>query len=241
MRDVAEITVTQIRVYATDQLPFQALRLPANLRNFGKVFNFEGIGLDPIGLQVTLSNGAVEIEKQSIHILNLTVEPRRMLLVVRGRTSDANAAASSISIELARLTPDSSKQQTFQPILVTNETTCVATLDIDFSHLVAAPVMSVIEEEAKTMLSNKYMLATWVGFKNLSFEIRYDPVDDTLQEHDIALANKLLTLEPRLGTPLKERRFYISSPTDSETHLALVEALESRVSKHRRDAGQSAT
>jgi hypothetical protein len=236
MKDVAEIIVTQIRLYATDQLPFQTLRLGPNLRSFGKTFNFEGIAADPIGLQVILTNGTVEIEKESIHILVLTLEPRRMVLQVRGRTSDASAAASVLSAELAKLAPDLPKEKPLQPILITDETTCVATLDVDFSDLVQAPVMNVLEGEAKTMFSNKYMLAKSLAFKNLSFEIRYEPADNSLEDQDITLANKLLTLEPRLGTPLKERRFYISSPTDSETHLALVEALESSISKHRRDA-----
>jgi hypothetical protein len=236
MKDLTDITVTQVRVYETDHLPFQSLRLQSNLRNFAKAFVFESTGLDPNGLRVVLNNGSVEIEKQTIHVLNLTLEPRRMLVQVKGRTSDANAAASSFSAELAKLTPDSPKERPLQPILVTNETTSVATLDIDFSDLFAPPVISVVEGEARTMFSNKYMLARSVGFKSLSFEIRYEPSDPSLQEHDVSLANTLLTLEPRLGTPLKERRFYISSPTDSETHLSLVEALESHISKHRRVA-----
>jgi hypothetical protein len=233
MKDVADIIVTQVRVYEPDNLPFQALRLPSNLRAFARSYSFSGAAVDPLGLQLTLANGMVEIGKRAIHVLNLILEPRRMVLQIQGRTSDANAAAESFSAELAKLVPDPKREKLLQPILVNDETACVATLDIDFSDLFASPLAKLVEGEAKRMLSDRYVSAKSISFKNLSFEVRYDPADSSLEEHEVGVVSKALTIEPRLGASLQERRFFVSSPTDSETHLALMGILESEISKSR--------
>jgi hypothetical protein len=237
MKDVADIVVTQVRVYEPDNLPFQSLRLPSNLRAFAKIYSFSGAGIDPLGLQLTLSNGMVEREKRAIHVLNLILEPRRMVLQIQGRSSDARAAADSFSDELRKLAPDPRKEKLLHPILVNDETACVATLDIDFSDLFATPLTTLVEGEAKRMLSDKFVSAKSISFKNLSFEVRYEPADSNLEEHEVGVVSKALTIEPRLGASLKDRRFFVSSPTDSETHLALMGLLESEISKSRGATG----
>lgn len=237
MKDVADITVTQVRVYEPDNLPFQTLRLPSNLRSFAKSYRFSGVAIDPLGLQLTLANGMVEVEARAIHVLNLILEPRRMVIQIQGRSVEASAAADSFSAELKKLAPDPNKENLLQPILINDETACVATLEINFSDLFAPPLKALVEGEAKRMLSDKYVSAKSISFKNLSFEVRYESADSSLEEHEVGVVSKALTIEPRLGASLKERRFFVSSPTDSETHLALMGILESEISKSRRTNG----
>ena len=160
-----------------------------------------------------------------------------MVIQIQGRSVEASAAADSFSAELKKLAPDPNKENLLQPILINDETACVATLEINFSDLFAPPLKALVEGEAKRMLSDKYVSAKSISFKNLSFEVRYESADSSLEEHEVGVVSKALTIEPRLGASLKERRFFVSSPTDSETHLALMGILESEISKSRRTNG----
>jgi hypothetical protein len=230
MKNIVDITVTQVRVYATDSLPFADLRRADNLKTVKETFRFENIQSDPLGLQLGFSNGTFEHRGKSVHILSLTVEPRRVLIQVRGRSSMADALYSAFSDILANFAgqPKGSK---FEPLLKAEETACVATLDIDFDDLVAPPLLRFIQTDGKAKLRTEFGSPKSVTFKTLSFEVKYSPVSPQLEEHDVALSSKLMTFEPRLATPLREKRFFTSSPTDSETHLAILEALEKEVAK----------
>ncbi len=230
MKDIVDITVTQVRVYPTDSLPFADLRRADKVKTLKERFHFESVQIDPLGLQMTLNNGTFEHRGKSLHIVSLTVEQRRVLIQVRGRSPMADAVYSAFSSILANIAgrPKSNK---FEPLLKAEETACVVTLDIDFDDLIAPPLLRFIQTEGKAKLRTEFGSPKSVTFKNLSFEVRYAPASPQLEEHDVALSNKLITIQPRLATPLRERRFYTSSPADSETHLTMLEALEKEVAK----------
>ncbi len=230
MKDIVDITVTQVRLYPTDRLPFAQLRLPANMKTLKETFHFADMQVDPLGLQITFSNGSLEHRGKLIHALNLTIEQRKVLIQVRGRSWMADALDSAFSKVLQSF-DGRSKASKLEPLLKAEETTCVVTLDIDFDDLIAPPLLRFIQGEAKAKLRTNYGIPKSVGFRTLSFEVKYEPAIPHLEEHGISLSNKLITIEPRMGTPLQERRFYTSSPTDSDTHLALLETLEKEVAK----------
>ncbi len=234
MKAIVDITVTQVRIYPTDCLPLAELRAAHNVKAIKEAFQFENVQADPLGLQLVFNNGVFRSDGKPIPILSLLMDQRRTQTQVRGRSPVADVFHDALMKLIAPLRGSTDKDG-IQPLVKAEETACVATLDINFDELIAPALLHFIQGEAKTRLRTDYGIPRSVAFKNLSFEVKYVPASKDLEEHDIALSSKLLTLEPRMGTPIRERRFYTSSPTDSETHLALLEDLEKSIAGTRRE------
>jgi hypothetical protein len=231
MRDIVDLAVTQVRVYPTDSLPFAELRRPDSTKRLKETFRFENIQLDPLNVQLTFTNGTFEHRGKSIHVLSLTVEQRRVVIQLRGRSPMADAFYSAFASLLQTLAGRSKSSKALEPLLKVEETSCVAVLDIDFDDLIALPLLRFLQTEGVSKLRTKYGAPKSINFKSLSFEVRYASAPQ-LEEHDVTLSNKLITIEPRLATPLREKCFYTTSPTDSETHISILETLEKEVAKH---------
>jgi hypothetical protein len=229
MKEIVDLTVGQVRVFPTDTLPFADLRAPSSTKAIKDTFHFENVFADPIGAQITFNNGTFESKGKVVNILAFAIEQRRIQLQVRGHSAMADAFYSAVWDALPTAVKHA-KRQGPQPLVKVEETTCVATLDIDFEELIAPQLLRFIMTEAKERLGTDFGVPKSIALKGLSFEVKYSAKDPSLEEHDVVLSNKLLTIEPRLATPMRERRFYTSSPTDSETHLALLQRLEKEVS-----------
>lgn len=232
MKEIVDITVTQVRLYSVDSVPIVELRLSASMNAVKEAFHFGNIQIDPIGGTVNFTNGVFEERGKALQVLSLSLEDRRIVIQAKGRSSLADAFYLAL-INLLNELGKRGKRRVTEPLLKAEETTCIATLDIDFEELIAPAFHHFIQNTGKTMLRTNYGTPKSVTFKNLSFEIRYAPVNPHLEEHDIALGNKLLTIEPRVATPLRERKFFTSSPTSSETHIEMLGLLEKEIAKDR--------
>jgi hypothetical protein len=230
MKDVVDMRVTQVRLYPTDLLPFFDIRVPSNLKALKEVFGFETVNLDPGGVSFVCQNGAVKVDEQVIPVVSLTVEPRRISLGIRGSSKMADAVYGEFQ-KLLFSFAGGSKKQDYPPLVKAEDTSCVATLSIDFEDLIASALMKYLHSDVKSALETKSAVPKSVVFKNLTFEIRYAPTDPQLEEHEITMSNKTLVIEPRAATPRKERRFFTSSPVDSDTHLSILRGLEKALTK----------
>jgi hypothetical protein len=220
MKDVTEINVTQIRIYPSDYLPYVETSSGSNTAKVVEHFQFKTFQTE--GLVHQFGNGVLLTKDGRIIVLAVTMDPRRITVQVRGGSAEAemfHAALWKLLVTFRGTPLDD------QPLIKSQETMCIAVLDIDFMEVVAQPLRQYLTENLKTQLSSDTAKARSVELKTLAFTIKYSP-DSNLEEHGIALANKVLTLEPRAGTATRERRFFSSSPTDSETHLALLRGLE---------------
>src|SRR5712692_2746999 len=196
MRDIVDLTVTQVRIYQTDVLPFSEIRLTTNVKTIKEAFQFENVQSDLLGVQLTFTNGVFENHSKPVHILTLSFDQRRSQLQVRGTSSQADAFYAAVTKLLESLLKRT-RVTLGEPLLKAEDTACVAALDIDFEDLIAPPLLRFVLGEVKTKLKTPYGTPKSITFKNLSFEIRYTP-NPSLEEHEVNLNNKLLTIEPRL-------------------------------------------
>jgi hypothetical protein len=237
VKDVIDVTVSQVRLFAIDCLPFNELRVPVNARKIQETFKFGNVQIDPFGIQVSFANGIFECRGKSISVLSLSFEQRKIFIQIRGRSPAADAFYSAISKILQSVGKDS-KVTKYEPLLKAEETNCISTLEIDFEDLIASSLWKLIQTDIKEKFRTPYGNPKSIAFKNVSFEVKYELLDPRLSEYEVALSNKLFTIEPRAGTPLSEKRFFTSSPTDSETHLAILEEIEKVVAKSQRTKRQ---
>jgi hypothetical protein len=224
MKDIAEINVTQVRIYPSDAIPFQELSAGKNPEVLRDALQFREI--QPEGRGLAFSNGLFVGPHGPTVVSTLSVDPRRILLRVRGRSAQAHAVQRRIWEVLASISASRVGSAVDSPLVTSQETNCVATLAISFDELVAPTLLRFLRGNGKTLLSVEAGAAKGIDFQSLAFTVSYDTGDPSLQERGVALVNKPIIVQPRAGTAIREKRFFTSSPTDSETHIALVEKLE---------------
>lgn len=230
MKDVAEINVVQVRIYGADRIPFQELSAGKNPELLRDALQFRE--LQPDGRGLAFTNGLFAGPLGATVVTGLSVDPRRILLRVRGHSAQADAVHRKVWEVLESMTTSRVATPEDAPLILTQESTCIATLEIGFDQLVAPALLKLLRDQSQSLLKGPGEVKS-IDFQSLTFNVGYDSERPFLQQRGIALVNKQLTIQPRAGTPLSEKRFFISSPTDSETLLKLVSAFEAELrSKH---------
>ncbi len=232
MKEITDLTVTQIRVFPVYVVPLSRIttkscieRIRADL-SIGEIepVSFVG-GTGP----VIFRRGEIKGGNRIIVINGMTIEPRRILLEVAGTSKEAhqvyNALLSSIDSEIGI---DSGKLQS--PLITSEKTQCSATLDFPFWSLFNNSFIEFLNSEVKKKATSKIAKGS-VSPLLAEAEISYQITDKTITENKIGMSPKRFTIALRAGTTLEARRYFLSSPFDSDTHLKLVRYLERAITK----------
>jgi hypothetical protein len=223
MKDITDITVAQIRLYPPDKIPFQQLGAGRKADAIKEAFCFESVQSEA-ARGLTFVNGA--FPQLGIVINELSIDARRTLLRVLGSSSQADVIYTALWEQLRSLVP---KERPFdeKPLIKSQETSCVVTLEIGIDDLVAPPLVKLISEDGKRLLSTKSARVKAIDVNRVAFTVRYAPDDPQLEERGVQIVNKTITFQARAGTVKGENRFFVSSPTDSDKHFELLEGIES--------------
>jgi hypothetical protein len=226
MRDTTDIEAQQIRIYPMDSLPLGRLASPAVSAAFREMFGWTkaeaaeegGIGFGP-GFFAG-PDGA-----DSITIKSFQLNDRRLILTVVGETRMAHRAYDA----MLHFFVESTGWKPVDPVVVTEQTACVTTLDFDWLDLMSPAVARFVQGpllEAASLASPAPAVV-----RGMSFQLRvaYSGAPQEISAHGITLSDKRVVVEPRVNTPFADRRYFTLSPTDSETHLRLVAQLEKDV------------
>jgi len=231
MKNIDDMRVSQARLYPTDSLPHMDI-IRLNAKSLKEAFAFESVNTDPFGLSIIFQNGSVKVDHSVAQVMSVVFEPRKITIGVRGVSKVADKVCDGIH-KLLRSFDTRTEKQEYQPLVKVEDTSCVCTLAIDFDELIASSFAKYMQGEVAAKLRTVFSVPKSIAFKNLTFEVRYEATDTRLEEHEITLANKSIVIEPRASTPLQERRFFVSSPTDSETHLSILRGLEAAIKSGR--------
>jgi hypothetical protein len=112
-----------------------------------------------------------------------------------------------------------------EALIKIEQTICTVTLDVDFSKVFIGKFFDYLNRGVIEKFSSRSAKAFIRGMR-FSTEIFYEIKNPDLASYNIPLYPTHLTIEPRIDTPLKEKRFYTASPTDSDTHIKLLEEFE---------------
>ena len=234
MKDIVDLKVTQIRLYPVDVLPISGLLLEKNLAPFRETLRFktatrpdekqEVFALDLLG-------GEIEYEGKVHLIERLAIGRQRLMVSVFGTSTVADIVYEAVSKILMAVDPDGAFPKT-EPYVKVEETSCVVTLDVDFRNFFAPALLQFFDKTVRSRTSSKVAASDVMPFK-FSVRVSYDLLDPDLKKVGVQLVDKTLTIEPRIRTRLEERRYYTQSPTDSETHLALLREFEKILGRRR--------
>ncbi|MCD6398952.1 MAG: hypothetical protein J7L08_03445 [Candidatus Aenigmarchaeota archaeon] len=232
MRIIKGPTVTQVRIYPQDWIPYIDLAIWEKFNQFKEKFVFSNEEI-PFPLYkpdtpkiVILEGGSVILDDEQILIHSLMLEERKITLIIETSSDKADLAFNKIANALKEI--DSYKN--FDPakyLIKTEGTECTAQLDIDYHRFLSRQFNSFIKKQLPKYMKQK---TTKITLKSFSFEIFFEQ-DKKLQEESISIAPKMLTIEPRKTTKEEDRTFYTISPCDSFTHFELLKQLEKNFKK----------
>lgn len=231
MKDVTGLNVTGAKIFGVDVLPFSQLSSVSNLKALFAQFNFKnyefGEDENKNATVVHAKNGEFNYKEQIFPIQYLTIEARRVIYSILADSVVAEEFYLKVYESLGVM--DAEKRfKGHKPIIGTEVTTCIVNLDIDFEKIFSSKMKSFLKDKALKLCGKavKKVADTKILLTSLSFDVHYENQDNTLKDNSVVLLTKKLTIEPRLGVDIKERRYFTSSPNDSSTHLKLLKEFE---------------
>lgn len=227
MKDISDLKVTQVRLYPIDSMPLRALAIEKNITPFKTTLRFKSATLGDEKTEIltfAFMNGEFEHQGKVHLVERLTIDPLRLSLSVFGASSVADALFEEVRKILIAAEPNGSFAST-EPYLKVEETSCIATLDVNFQNLFATALLQFLQKTVRRKTSTM-IASSKVQPITFSARISYELLNSDLKNAGVQLLDKALTIEPRIRTNLEERRYFTFSPTDSETHLTVLRELE---------------
>lgn len=228
MRDITDLRITQTRLYKVDDIPFYELLLDKNLNKISESYKFKSFKPSAEGTQQTLSLtfnlGEFNLKGKSFLIEKLILESRRIIFILFGESEIGHALFGEIKKLLAEFNVEK-KFVIKEPLIFTEETGCSVTLDVDFKNIFSKKLISFLNSTVKESTKSDYA-KNLIYLNKFSAEITYQMNPELGNKYGVSIRNKKFTIEPRFDTPLEEKRYFTLSPTNSKTHLKLIEEFE---------------
>jgi hypothetical protein len=227
MKSVRSMTVTQFRIFEPDLIPYRVIVTPGATSVIEKVMGFRSSGRLQEFDEMVFRDGSFQITEGGpvIVISEMHINERRIILQVEGNSKTADQAYAMLKAIVERF---GERVKDAEPMFFTEETRSVVELEFDWSSLVSPELAALANEFVSVPadpLAQQYV-------KSMSAQIIIGTrIDKILTESGVVATDKALVIEPRIDVPLSERVYFTRSPTDSETHLALVKDLEARLIK----------
>lgn len=235
MRIIKGPTVTQIRIFLQDTIPYTDLAIGKNFDQFKQKFFFAKAEIpfpfyEPGAPKVIkFSGGSVNIDNESFLIKSLNFDERKIVLIIEASSDRADRVFDAIGEELKGI----DRYKNFSPsnyLIKTEETECAVHLDIDYCRFFSRKFLSFVKKSITKYPQQPLSKVRKVTLKSLSFEISFKQ-DEILEDMRISIVPKPFVIEPRVATREEDKIFYTRSPYDSETHLRLLRELESFFTK----------
>jgi hypothetical protein len=219
------ISVKQFRIFRPDTLPFPLLRTGSGVEALKTMLRFREAIIDPASSDIAFNGGDVQDGTRFIVVNSLQVNPQRMILDVAADSASANLAFQAVAAVFAQLGRAFGGVEAQEPLVFTEETTCVARLAFQWTELLSDKFADFVSANVLPQASTPNGDASVSGLQ-LRLLIKYDAKNAALHDYNVFLGNKALVVEPRENLPLSERIYFTSSPLSSDEHLRLLEELE---------------
>ena len=233
MKDVKELMVMERMIFDVDIIPFRQLVTASNLPKFTNLFLFKNTELveEPnihVLESVKMTLGEFKLDDKIFPIDQLIIDRRAIAFVLQADSDAANKLYLSIA-DLLREIGHNKEFTAENYLLRTTTTNCVATLEVDYRDIFSKTFLSFVKKEATNTMASAVENKAKIKIlpKSLAFNVNYSVTDKSLIDSNIIITAKQFIIEPRVGTKIEDKIYYTSSPTDSKTHLKLIEDFES--------------
>lgn len=230
MKNIADLAVTQIRIFPVDIVPLGVIKTKSCVEKVRDLLSIGEVEVRPFinGKEIVLfRRGELRRDNKLLVISKIEVDSRRIIVEVEGASKDGNevygaflsavAMVANIALESLRV-----------PLLLAETTQCVVTLDFTFDAVFSSDFVKFLDQKVKKEARSNLAMAS-VRPLEATAEIAYEITDKVLIDNKITMNPKKFSIAPRPGAPLDARKYVISSPFDSDTHLELIEELNKAI------------
>jgi hypothetical protein len=220
------LRTSQIRLFEPDVVPLAKLSVAEYRDKIISAFRFNTV--EPIvaeGNEPGIRFGAGAHGDKPEVIESIQIEARRVLIHVLAPTSTTTA----VYQKLATMLSEFNDGKPFTELICTHETLSSVVLDVHFYRVLSEQFLSFIQGPARQLNANEWS-ENYILPEALRFSVRYKLTDTKLIEHRIGLSPKELAIEPAPKIPVDERVFRVKTPTDSDTHFAMIREFERALS-----------
>lgn len=224
MKNVTGMYVQQTRLFAPDVVPYRLVTTAKGMDRMKEVLGFNNTNWQE-NLEFAFQGGTIEYQGMIVPLTWVSFHDRRIIVQVLGDSGAAHAAYAAIDEVLAELAPG------FRgaiPLWASDETTCIAQLDFDWTALFNPAFVDYVSRRVREFSSAE--VERFIRGVNVRFTLGIEKKSKELSEHGVTLFDQSLIVEPRADTPLSDRIYHTYSPSDSDTHLRLVAELEKNLS-----------
>jgi len=230
LKNITDLTVTQIRIFQVDIVPLGVITTKSCVGKIREALSIDEVEVRPFidgkGI-IVFRRGELRREKRVIVVNKIEVDPRRIIVEVEGTSKDGNEVYEAFLLAVAvvaNVDPESLRA----PFLVAETTQCVVTLDFTFDSLFSGAFVEFLNKRVEKEASSDVAKAS-VRPLAATVEITYEITARALIDNKITMNPKQFSIAPRPGAPLDARKYLISSPFNSDTHLKLVDELNKAI------------
>lgn len=234
MKGVKKVTVTQVRIFPHDYVPYAFLLRKDFIKHMEKKYGFQKTempfeySMEGAPKILGFVSGIFRYEKTKRAAINKIVfENRRVILVISATSEITNKAFGSISREIKKFDPEKTFRSS-DAVYLGEETTCTASLSIDYMKIFSANMVDFIDKKFSPKIEHPYLS---IKPKSMSFVVEFEPNKELYEQHKITLSPKTLTIEPADKVPIDKNIFNTGSPFNSNRHFALLEEFEQAFTK----------
>jgi len=228
--NIVDLVVNQIRIFPVDTIPLGLINTKSCIEKIRDTLSISEVGVLPSidGKDViVLRKGELKERDELVAINKVEVDPRRIIIEVAGTSKAANKVYELFISTLTSLTNiDLGSLQS--PLLLAETTRCVVALDFAFEELFNRSFAEFLGKKVEKEATNDVAEGSVRPLAAIA-EISYRIKNQALLNNTISMNPKQLTIAPRPGAPLDERKYIISSPFNSDTHIKLIEELNKAV------------
>ena len=221
MKEVRVLSTSQVRIFPVDAIPLTKLMIAKHRKIIESLFNFEKTEAITRAGNTGMSFLAGSCGPKPLLVEEVTIEERRIITRVQGTTKETTSVYEEIKKVLEQVNEDRSIKE----LLCTHETASSVVLSVPFERVFSQPFLNFLNKSATKHIGSPWA-EHYLAPTGLRFRIQYKLTDDTLVKNHIALAPKELVIEPRSQSALEDQLYWITSPTDTDTHFKLIDDLE---------------
>ena len=230
LKNIVDLIVNQIRIFPVDIIPLGLINTKSCVEKIRDTLSISEVGVLPSidGKDVIVfRKGELKEDSELVVINKLEVDSRRIIIEVAGTSKAAtrvyelfvSSLTAFTNIELGNLQ---------SPLLLAETSRCIVTLDFTFEELFNRSFTEFlekkVEKEATTDLT-KSSVRPLAAIAEISYQVK----SESLINSRVGMNPKQLTIAPRPGAPLADRKYVISSPFNSDTHIKLIEELNKAI------------
>ncbi len=230
MKNIVDLVVNQIRIFPVDIIPLGLINTKSCVERIRDTLSISEVGALPSveGKDIIVfRKGELKEDNELIVINKVEVDPRRIIIEVAGTSKAGNKVYELFMSSLTALT-NLDLENLRSPLLLAETTRCVVTLDFTFEELFNHSFTEFLNDRVEKEATNSVAEGSVRPLAAIA-EITYQVKDEAIRKNKISMNPKQLTIAPRPGAPLDERKYVISSPFNSDTHMKLIEELNKAI------------